>query len=231
MTDPDRYRLLGTYQTPRCRRGQRLACEVRGPVVVVDLRDAPIPWPVCCGLGRSSGRTSLAVMGDLALAVRRKSAQAVAHWWGVSVVTVAKWQRLLGVPQTNPGTLRLRREYAREPGVRGGLLKAQAKAQDPVRCAKIAAASRGKPRPPGVMEALHKGNRGRKAGEQTRRRMSEAHRKRGTRPPAAGRAWEPWEDALLGVVSDAEVARRTGRTVWAAYRRRRRLNVCPSGDR
>jgi hypothetical protein len=231
MKDPDRYRLLGTYHTPRFPRGRRLVCEVRGPVVVAGLSNARIPWPVCRGLGRSSGRSSLVVFDDLARAVRRESAQAVAHWWGVSVVTLSKWRQALGVSQNNAGTLRLRREYAREPGVRDGLRKAQAKAQDPVRRERIAAARRGKPRPDGVMEALHRGNAGRKAGEQTRRRMSEAHRKRGTRPPAAGRAWEPWEDALLGVVSDAEVASRTGRTVWAAYRRRRRLHVCPSGDR
>jgi hypothetical protein len=185
MTDPDRYQLLGTYRTPRVRHGRRLTCEARGPVVVIGLTDAPLPWPVCRGIGRSSGRTSLVVTGGLAEAVRRESAQAVAHWWGVSVVTVSKWRRLLGVPQNNPGTLRLRRQYAREPGVVNGLLKAQGKAQDPGRCAKIAAARRGKPRPPGLMQALHAGNRGRKASAQTRQKMSEARERRGTRPPRA----------------------------------------------
>src|SRR5262245_29563768 len=112
MTDPDRFRLLGTYHTPRFHYGQRALCEVRGTVVINGISNAPIPWPVCSGIGISSGRTSLVVYKDLAKAIRQESAQAVAHWWGVSVVTVSKWRRLLGVPQNNTGTLRLRREYA-----------------------------------------------------------------------------------------------------------------------
>jgi hypothetical protein len=225
MTEADCFRLLGTYHTPRFRYGKRVFCEVRGLVTVIGLTRASIPWPVCRGIGRGSGRTSLVVFDDLAEVIRRECALAVAHHWGVSVVTVSKWRRLLGVPQNNQGTLRLRREYACELGVMDGLHKAQAKAQDPVRRAKIAAAKRGKPRPPDLMQALHEGNRERgEASAQTRRKMSAAHKRRGTKPPAAGRAWEAWEEALLGVVSDAEVARRTGRTVLAAYRRRYKLH-------
>jgi hypothetical protein len=96
-----------------------------------------------------------------------------------------------------------------------GLRKAQAKARDPERNCQIAQARKGKPRPPGLMKRLHESNRGQKASAQIHRKLSEAHKRRGTRPPTAGRAWMPWEDALLGVVSDAEVAQRTGRTVVA----------------
>jgi hypothetical protein len=102
----------------------------------------------------------------------------------VSPQTVSKWRKALGVEQNNAGPLRLRREYAEEPAVVDGLNKGQAKAQDPVRRAKIAEAKRGKPRPAGLMERLHDGNRGRKASPETRRKMSEAHMRRGTRPPA-----------------------------------------------
>ncbi len=61
--------------------------------------------------------------------------------------------------------------------------------------------------------------------DEARRRMSEAQRARGTRPPAAGRPWEPEEDALLGTMPDEEVARRTGRTPGAVRCRRVVLNV------
>jgi hypothetical protein len=79
MHDADRFKLVGTYTTPRCRIGQRVQCKVRGTVVIVGLTNAPIPWPVCSGIGRSSGRTSLMVFRDLAKAIRRESAQAVAY--------------------------------------------------------------------------------------------------------------------------------------------------------
>jgi hypothetical protein len=228
MNDPDRFKLLDTYTTPRFRYGQVVLCQVRGEVFVTGLHEAPIPWPLC---RKGRERPSLLVYKGLAKAVHRESAQAIAHWWGVSLVTVSKWRKALGVPQNNPGTLRLRREYAREPGVRDGLHKAQAKAQDPGRCEKIAAAKRGRPRPRHVIEAMRQANLGRPLSTETRGKMSEAHRRRGTRPPKAGRAWEPWEDALLGGVDDAEVARQTGRTVKAVSRRRRELRSPAAGAR
>jgi hypothetical protein len=109
------------------------------------------------------------------------------------------------------------------------LARAQAKAGDPERRAMIAAARRGKPRH--VIEAMRTANLGRKHTEQTRRRMSEAHRRRGTRPPKAGRSWTAQEDALLAAgLTAAEVAERTGRTLTAAYKRRGLLGL-PDGRR
>jgi ferredoxin len=58
------------------------------------------------------------------------------------------------------------------------------------RCAKIAAAMRGRSPPPHLLKALHEGNRGRRHSEETRRKMSETHRRLGTRPPH-GREWRP----------------------------------------
>jgi hypothetical protein len=55
--------------------------------------------------------------------------------------------------------------------------------------------------------------------------MSEAHKRRGTWPPAVGRPWTPEEDALLETVSDPEVARRTGRTPGAVQERRATLDI------
>jgi hypothetical protein len=54
--------------------------------------------------------------------------------------------------------------------------------------------------------------------------MSEAQRRRQA-VPVPRKPWEPWEDALLGVVPDAEVARRTGRGEDAVCSRRARLHI------
>jgi hypothetical protein len=146
MRESDRYRLLGTYRTPRVRLGETIACEARDcDLVVVQISDARIVWPI----GRKKGQSgkSLIVFGDLAKAVRTESNQAVCYWWGVTPQTVSKWRKGLGVGLTNPGTHRLRSDYTDEPWAKKALRKAQAKAQDPERCRKIAEARRGKPRP------------------------------------------------------------------------------------
>jgi hypothetical protein len=83
---------------------------------------------------------------------------------------------------------------------------------------------------PGVVAALVAANTGRRLSEETRRKMSEAHRRRGTRPPKAGPPWSAEEDALLRALPAAEAARRTGRTLGAAYARRRELRL-PDGQR
>jgi hypothetical protein len=101
----------------------------------------------------------------------------------------------------------------------------RAKAGDPERREKIAAAKRGKPRPQHVIEAVRQAHLGTHHSEETRRRMSEAHKRRGTRPPAAGRPWTPEEDALLGTMPDSEVAQRTSRTPGAVAGRRVALDI------
>jgi hypothetical protein len=228
MDDAERLRLWhGAYRPPRYRVGRRLLCAVRGSVEVVGTSHAPIPWPQAC----NHGRPFLIVCGGLARAVRTEAAIAVAHWWGVTPLTVWTWRKALGVGATTPGTSRLRRAHALGPAGTAALAKAQAKAQDPERRAKIAAARRGKPRPRHVIEAMRAADLGRKHTDQTRRRMSEAHRRRGTRPPAAGRLWTAKEDALLRAgLPTADVARRSGRTVAAVYIRRRQLGL-PDGRR
>jgi hypothetical protein len=185
MDDADRLHLWrGPYHMPRCRVGGRLLCAGRGAVRVVGMLEAPIPWPQA----RNHGRPFLSVCGGLARAVRTEAAIAVAHWWGVTPLTVWTWRKALGVGAATPGTSRLRRAQALGPAGTAALAKAQAKAQDPGRRAKIAAARRGNPRPRHVIEAMRAATLGRKHTEQTRRRMSEAHRRRGTRPLKAGPA-------------------------------------------
>jgi hypothetical protein len=75
MDDAGRFCLLGHYQTPRCRYGQAARCVLRGEVEVVGLHDAPIPWPV----GKRGRHQALIAFKDLARAIRREPAQAVAH--------------------------------------------------------------------------------------------------------------------------------------------------------
>ena len=220
MDDADRFRLLGSYRTPRFRVGRRVRCLDRGEVEVAGVRDGPIPWPVC----KTARRRALIVYADLARAIRRESAQAVGHWWGVRPDCVRKWRKALGVRATK-GTSRLRSAYCGEPWFTAGREKPVAKAGDPDRRAKIAAARRGKPRPWHVMEPAHEARRGPRHTEETRRKMSEAHRRRGTRPPKAARPWTPEEDELVRTLPAVYAAQRIGRTLKAVYSRRAELRA------
>jgi hypothetical protein len=185
---------------------------------------AQLPWPY-----RKKGMPkTLILFGDLAKAVRRESNQAVAFWWGVAPQTVTVWRKALGVPPTTVGTSKLRSAHFHEHWARRAQKKAVAKARDPERRAKIAAARRGKPRPPQVIEAMRKANLGKRHSAESRQKMSVAHKRRGTRPPAAGRAWTPEEDAMIGNLPANEVARLTARSVVAVRIRRRKLGL-PDG--
>ena len=103
MHDPDRFRLLGRYKTPRFRSGKIVSCAARGRVEIVGLSDAPIPWPIG---KRGRGRTLVLYKG-LDRAVRKESEAAVCHGWGVCPTTVWKWRNALGIARTQTqGTLR-----------------------------------------------------------------------------------------------------------------------------
>jgi hypothetical protein len=78
---------------------------------------------------------------------------------------------------------RLHTDYTQEPWAVQAWAKAHAKARAPQRRAKIAAARRGKPRPPHIGRAVVAAHCGKRLSEETRRRMSEAHRPRGTLVP------------------------------------------------
>jgi hypothetical protein len=225
MDDAERFRLLGKYRTPRFRIDRKVLCEVRGEVTITGMTDAPIPCPVG---KRGQGRHSLVVYKGLAKAVRRESNQAVAHWWGVDVQTVSKWRHLLGVGIATEGTSCLHRETIEQTGEAMRALGVK-KARDPQRRRKIAEARRGKPRPPHVLEAMHEAWRGSHHTEETRRRMSRTHRKRGTLVPGTI-PWTSEEDAMVKVLPAEEAAKRTGRSLSAVYKRRWRLGL-PDGRR
>jgi hypothetical protein len=142
----------------------------------------------------------------------------------VTPQTVSKWRKALGVPQVNEGTARLYREYAPERLTEDVRKRALAAANGPEANAKKAAFRLGKPAHPRARAALAR-YWGRSPSPETRQKMSEAHRRRGTRPPKAGRPWSREEEQLLGRLPDREVAARTGRTVHAVRGQRQRLGI------
>jgi hypothetical protein len=230
LKDADRYRLLGSYRTPRVRAGRVLSCEARDcDVRVCGYSDGRIPWPV--GYPRErGGPAGLVVFGGLAEAVRRESNLAVRHWFGVSGQTVSRWRKALGVPFSTDGTARLKSDYAKEPWAVAARRQAVRKARDPDRRAKIAAARRGKKRPRHVIEAMRKGRLGKPHPPEVRARLSAFLRERAKVFLPCGRAWTAAEDELVRTRPAPEVARRTKRSLASVYTRRRRLGV-PDGRR
>jgi hypothetical protein len=127
MDDAERFRLLGTYRTPRFRIGQRVRCLVRGEVIITGMTHAPMPWPI----GKVRQGRALVVYKGLAKAIRRELNQAVCHWWGITPQTVSKWRKILSVPRATTDTSRLHRTYATsDPAIIEGRHKAHAKARD-----------------------------------------------------------------------------------------------------
>jgi hypothetical protein len=168
--------------------------------------------------------------GALADAVRRETALAVTYHWGVTQQTVTGWRKALDVPPVTDGTRAAKREHFAEPWADDVRAKAHAKARDPARREKIAAGRRGKPLPAHVAETMREGRTGKPHDEASRRKMSAARRRRGTRPPLAGRPWTDAEDEPVRTLSPAEAARETGRTPKAVCHRRRKLGL-PDGRR
>ncbi len=226
MEEAERFRLLGKYRTPRFRYGRKVLCEVRGQLVITGLSDTPIPWPVG---RRGRERPSLVVYKGLARAIRRESEQAICRWWGVCPTTVWKWRKALGVGIATEGTSRLHSEYSKEPWAVEARAKADRKAPDPERRRKIAQARKGKPRPPHEVEPMHRAWRGSHHSEETRRRMSQTHKKRGTIVPGI-KTWTREEDEQVKSLPPEEAARQIGRSLRAVYARRRRLGM-PDGRR
>jgi hypothetical protein len=180
-----RYKLLfGPYRAPRLKRGSVVEDRIRGEVTVVGLTDARIPWPI----GRRGKFRALLVEDRLAEAIRRESVQAVAFSWGVSVETVRLYRRELGVPAINDGSKWLQRRYAQTPMFRRKAQRAWANAGSPERRAKNAHAHRGKLHSKATRRKIAAANRRRVVTDESRRRRSEAAKRSGVWPPAAGRS-------------------------------------------
>src|SRR5271157_577346 len=98
--------LFGPYAAPRISAGREIQCEIRGLVTVEDWRDCgPIMWPRC----RAGTRYAMILAGDLVRAVKTESEADVAELWGMSVWTVGRWRRALGVGRMTLGTETLKR--------------------------------------------------------------------------------------------------------------------------
>ena len=82
---------------------------------------------------------------------------------------------------------------------------------------------------PHILEPMHNARRGSPHTEETRRRMSEAHRQRGTLVPGTV-LWTVEQDELVKTLPVEEAAQRTGRSLQAVYARRSRLQL-PDGRR
>jgi hypothetical protein len=190
---PERLKLLrGPYRAPRVPADGYLRCALRGWTRVHGYTEAPIPWPA------KWGRSPI-LCGDLVRAVRREAKPVVAYHWGVSIITVYKWRKFLGVKEWNEGSSSLLR-YARKAGEAGrGSSNELVIAANPRRRS-------GKFRR--LMKAL------------TTARV----KKTGSLDARRRRPWKPDEDRLLGALSDEEVAVRTKRTRRAVLTRRRRLH-------
>lgn len=232
MHDDDRFKLLhGPYAAPPCQIGGRLECEYRGEEVIVGgLTDRLIPWPRV----RKTGKASLIVCGDLARAIRTESEQAVAHHWGVSIVTVWKWRVALGVELMNEGTSRLYREYQPEKITE----EAYAKMTETMRTDEAREHQRqqklGKPAPPQTRAGLLRAAKRRKT-KLHRERIGESNRKARegmTREELATekglRPWLPKEERLLGTALDRVVAQMIDRSIPAVRARRQYLGIPPS---
>ena len=88
--------------------------------------------------------------------------------------------------------------------------KPHAKNGDPDRRAKIAAAKRGVPRPWSVIKKLIDAKTGTKHTAEAKAKMSAAQKRRGTRPPKAGRAWTAEEDEAVRTMSPRRPRSRQG---------------------
>jgi hypothetical protein len=229
ISNDERIRLrYGPYETPLFRYGATVTDKRWGKVVIVGISNGRIPWPLGKPKGKK-GRPSLVLYRGLVKAVLRESNQAIRYWFGVERSTVQQWRRLLEVPANNDGTSRLRSVHFEDFGEETRKA-ARAKDIDPERCAKIAASMRGKKRPKHVIEAIRKAKLGQPLTNSTRKKLSETHKRRGTRPPWIGEPWSAEEDELARTLPAAEVVKRTGRSIPAVYARRRQLGV-PDGRR
>jgi hypothetical protein len=223
---PARYNVrFGPYRTPRYCHGSIVACEMQGDVRIVGTSNGRIPWPVATRPGR--GGRSFVLYRDLAKAVEREAGSAVAFWWGVRPDTVSRWRKALGVPRSNKGSHALWSANAHKPWAVAARKKARAASKTPRALAKLSAAMQGRRSPAHVIEAVRRAHLGTTHTAESRRKMSETHRRLWKR---LARRWTKADDALVRRLPAPEVVRRTGRSLAAVYIRRHELGV-PDGRR
>ncbi len=147
----------GPYSPPRVSVGDSIICQIRGELRVHSWSDrGAIMWPLGIREGKSPGRPSLVLTGDLVRAVETESAIAVARHWGTTWRTVRVWRRALGVGRMTEGSRRLAVELGRpdmaiesEKGTAASLLPESRKRRDAAHSTTI----RGRKPHPNTIEA------------------------------------------------------------------------------
>jgi len=220
MNDSERFKLLGTYKTPRVRIGRVLTCEARDDdVIVTGYSSGRIPWPI--GRRRKSGGSGgFIVFGALARAIRAESNQSVAYWFGVTLKIVTNWRRALGVGFTNAGTRKLRQGYGREDWFQEVQRQGLAKSLDPEVRKRIAESQKGRTLNPKQMEAIR-----RPRSVETRAKISAARKESAKRVASHGQIFTPEHDEIIRTHSAGEAIRLTGRTPESIYSRRKVLGI------
>jgi hypothetical protein len=90
--------LIGTYNPPAWKIGERVFCRVRDKWCrVSSFSDAPISWPRGQPL-KQRGGVGLVVNATLERAIRTESAEALCHWFVVSD-GVWMWRKAFGIEQ------------------------------------------------------------------------------------------------------------------------------------
>jgi len=201
--------LFGPYHPPPVRRDKELVCAIRGKVEAGDYSNGLIPWPM------RWGTRSLILCHDLVRAVRKESAMAVAHYWGVCSAIVSRWRKALAVEPITPGTRRLIsfvHSEAMTPALRAHL--SRVKTGKPMKMTKLGMAR--------LMAALHRP----KSAQWHRSMARHFAARRGKPVNPADRAWSAAEESLVGTRPDREVARLLKRSV-VAVAARRKLKAIP----
>ncbi|QJW99839.1 hypothetical protein [Frigoriglobus tundricola] len=239
--------LIGQYDTPDVRIGDRVYCRFRkGWCQVTGWGTGPIRWPRVQEIG-VRGRPGLLVDDALERAVRTESARAVAHWFGVSLKPVSWWRRAFGVDGLagTPGTRDLqKRKGGPRPAAprlkagaarvtRSAVVSARRPAAPPAPVARAGRVGIGGKRQWGTAELAMLGTDldevvaaalGRSVAAVTWQRC-----RRGIAPfrreVTAPRPWPPGEVALLGTDTDEAIALRIRRTVVAVTSKRIAMRV------
>ena len=118
LSDEERFKLwFGPYETPIVEIGDWVECEIHGRVLMTMWwQRGHILWP-CAGGRPKCGLQGIArpiVFEGLARAIRHESSLSIQHEWGVSVATVQRWRKTLGVEQFNEGTKQLYRAFTKQ---------------------------------------------------------------------------------------------------------------------
>src|SRR5205807_2801433 len=124
---------------------------------------------------------------------------------GVRADTVSRWRKALGVGRSNEGSHTLWSANAHEPWAVAARKKAVVRSKSPAALAKLSVAMRGRRLAKHVIEAVRRAHLGTKASDETRRKMSETHLRRGSLPLGV-RRWTKGEDALVRWLPASEVA-------------------------